>query len=601
MKITLLARPLGRLRAMIGTLPWRSIRFLIGLSFTLLTVFIVLIVSGLLYNKFSSTAEENAYLNIQQIIGQVSYNLEIYVEGMMGIYEVAGERIAAAEDISDSKLHEQLSAVLGTRQDVVSFALFTPEGDMVLDMPDRKLQRNTNLTSQSWFESALRGERRMSFSPPHIQNLFPGQYKWVVSMSGQVAYRQGGEIKKGILLVDVNFKTIDELSKRVSLGKRGYVYIIDSQGNIVYHPQQQLIYAGLKYENIEPVLSYSYGRYIDHSTGEERLITVKTVNPIGWKIVGVAFPEEILTTKQELNSFIVWFLAEVLIVVLILSVLVSASISKPIQRLEKAVRKVEKGDLYTPIQVRGADEIEQLSGSFNRMLTRIRELMEQSIREQEAKRKSELDVLQAQINPHFLYNTLNTVIRLAERGQNDEVVKAITSLSKFFRISLSKGKQIISLGDELEHVRHYLIIQKVRYKERFDFVIEADEGLRHFQCLKLILQPIVENAIVHGIEEMADKGFIRLRTWADGGDILITVSDNGLGMTEGTLERILTGEHRSEKGSGVGVANVHKRIRLYYGDGYGLHFESELEEGTTVTIRIPVLPIEDGAPGRVEA
>lgn len=592
MKRTSLSGLPGRLRAMFQSLPRRSIRFLIGLSFMMLTVVVVLIVSILLYNKFSNTAEKNAFLNIQQIIGQVSYNLEIYVDGMRGIYEVAGERIATAENISDGKLYEQLSAVLEMRQDVVSFALFTPQGELVLDMPVRKLQRNTNLTAQSWFESALQGERTMSFSPPHIQNLFPGQYKWVVSMSGQVTYREQGKVKTGILLVDVNFKSIDELSKRVSLGKRGYVYIIDALGNIVYHPQQQLIYAGLKYENIERVLSYSYGKYIDHVAGEERLITVKTVYPIGWKIVGVAFPEEILTTKQELNRFIVWFLAVVLIVVLILSIFVSASISRPIQRLEKAVRQVEKGDLYTPIHVRGANEIEQLSGSFNRMLNRIRELMQQSIREQEAKRKGELDVLQAQIHPHFLYNTLNTVIRMAERGQNDEVVKAITSLSRFFRISLSKGKQIISLGDELEHVRHYLIIQKVRYKERFDYVIEAEEGIRRFQCLKLILQPIVENSIVHGIEEMVDKGIIRVSARADGEDILITVSDNGLGMSEETLQHILSGEYRSEKGSGVGVANVHKRIRLYYGDEYGLHFASEPEEGTTVTIRIPALPLE---------
>ncbi|MCJ8014294.1 sensor histidine kinase [Paenibacillus sp. KQZ6P-2] len=565
----------------------RSIQTIITFSFTLMTILVVVAVSFMLYNKFTKTAEENAYLNIQQIIEQVNYHLELYVKGMQDIYEVVEEQINNTPDISSPVLREQLTTLLHTREDLVSVGLFTPKGKLVLDIPNLEMRRNTLLKEQSWFESALDQPQKLSFSAPHIQNLYKGQYKWVVSLSRVIKYKDQGVTKEGILLVDVNFRTIDELSRKVSLGKRGYAYIIDDLGNIVYHPQQQLIYAGLKYENLEPVFEYAYGSYTDKSTGETRYITIRTVEPINWKIVGVAYPDEIITTQKDLNQFVFWFLLVVCAAVVVLAVFVSMKISQPLRRLEKSVQSVGQGDFSTPIQVSGAYEVVQLSKRFNFMLHRIRQLMEQIIHEQEAKRKSELDVLQSQINPHFLYNTLNSVIRLAEKGKKEEIVATITSLSKFFRISLSKGKNIITLEEELEHVRHYLIIQKIRFKNKFSYVIECEEDALACMTLKLILQPIVENAIYHGIEKMSDEGFIRIYAFVQEERLVIKISDDGLGMTRQVMDQLLVGGIRSG-GSGVGVKNVNERIRLYYGKNYGLSFESELEEGTTVTITLPV-------------
>ncbi|GIO31001.1 histidine kinase [Paenibacillus albilobatus] len=570
----------------------RSIQTIITVTFTLMTIFVVVAVSFMLYNKFSKTAEENAYLNIRQIIEQVSYHLELYVKGMQDIYEVVEDQINETPDISSPVLREQLATLLRTREDLVSLGLFTPTGNLVMDVPDLDMRRNTLLETQSWFESARARPQKLSFSAPHIQNLYKGQYKWVVSLSRMVKYKENGVTKQGVLLADVNFRTIDELSRKVSLGKRGYAYVIDDLGNLVYHPQQQLIYAGLKYENLEPVFDYAYGSYTDKSTGELRYITVRTVDPIRWKIVGVAYPDEIVTTQRDLNRFVFWFLLVICAAVAVLAFFVSAKISQPLLKLEKSVQSAGQGDFSTPIHVSGAHEVVQLSKRFNFMLHRIRQLMDQIIYEQEAKRKSELDVLQSQINPHFLYNTLNSVIRLAERGKKEEIIATITSLSKFFRISLSRGKNIITVEEELEHVRHYLIIQKIRFKNKFDFSIECDEKAASCKTLKLILQPIAENAIVHGIEKMQDAGFIRITATAADDRLTMKVSDNGLGMTKQVMEQLLSGGVRSG-GSGVGVKNVNERIRLYYGKTYGLSFESELEEGTTVTITLPAEQSEE--------
>lgn len=566
----------------------RSIQLIITLSFTAVAVLVAVIVSFMLYNKFAKTAEENANMNMQQIIEQVNYNLELYVKGMSNIFETAEEQITTSSSIDSPLLNERMDTLMNSREDLVSVAVFTPEGEYVVGTPGQNMRLNTQLESQSWFTTAKKNSE-ISYSAPHIQNLFKGSYTWVVSISKMIEYKEDGELKTGILLIDFNFRTIDQLSRQVKLGKRGYAYILDSLGNIVYHPQQQLIYAGLKYENVEPVLEYAFRSYLDESTGEKRFITVRTLDETGWKIVGVAYYDEIVTTKRDLNQFLVWFLAVVILCAIALSVLLSWLIASPIRKLERTVKQVGEGDLNTPINVSGAYEVEQLSRRFNQMLQRIRQLMDQIIYEQETKRKGELEVLQSQINPHFLYNTLNSVVRLAERGKNDEVITMIQSLSKFFRISLSKGNNIITVQEELDHIRHYLVIQSFRFKNKFRFEITAQEEVLQYQTIKLILQPIVENALYHGIEMSPDAGLILINAELQGELIVIRISDNGIGMSKETLHMILSGGAKSGSGSGVGVRNVNERIGLYYGREFGLTFESELEEGTTVTIVFPAI------------
>ncbi len=572
----------------------RSIQLITTLTFTTVAVLVAVIVSSMLYNKFAKTAEENANMNMQQIIEQVNYNLGLYVKGMRSIFETAEDQITNSASVDSPLLIERMGMLMGSREDLVSVAVFTPEGKYVIGTPGQEMRSNTQLESQSWFTSAKRSTE-IAYSAPHIQNLFKGRYTWVVSISKLISYKENGEYKTGILLIDFNFRTIDELSKQVKLGKRGYAYILDPLGNIVYHPQQQLIYAGLKYENVEPVLEYAYRSYLDNSTGEKRFITVRTVEQTGWKIVGVAYYDEIVTTKRDLNWFLSWFLAVVILCVIIVSVLLSARISRPIRKLERTLQQIGEGDLNTRIDVSGAGvyEVEQLSKRFNLLLQRIRQLMDQIIYEQETKRKGELEVLQSQINPHFLYNALNSVIRLAERGKNEDVVTMIQSLSKFFRISLSRGDNIITVQEELDHIRHYLVIQSFRFKNKFRYAIVAQEEVLLCETIKLILQPIVENALYHGIEMMPDEGLISISAELKEGLIIIRVSDNGLGMSKETMKVILTGGSKSGYGSGVGVRNVNERIELYYGREYGLSFESEIEEGTTVTLIFPALVSHD--------
>ncbi|WP_256865429.1 sensor histidine kinase [Paenibacillus sp. 32352] len=584
-----------RYRALADMWRTRSIQFIITASFTLITITVMIIVSVLVYNKFARTAEQNTFLSNQQIVEQINYNLDVYLKGMTEVFELVDQKIRTSPAIPNGPLLEQMTTIFETREDIVSMALFTESGELITGLPAAEMRKNTKLTEQSWFLSALESPNHLSFSLPHIQNLYKGQYKWVVSMSKGITITRNNAPVNAVLLIDVNFKTMDELFRRVNLGKKGYVYIIDeSAGNIIYHPQQQLIFIGLKYENVEQALKYTYGSYLDESNGEKRLITIKTVNNIGWKIIGVSYMDEIVATKKEIGTFIFWLLLFVILFVVLISAFMSAKISQPIKRLDKSMRRVEQGDFNIHIPITGNDEVGRLSRRFNLMVTQIRQLMDQNIREQESKRKSELEVLQSQINPHFLYNTLNSVVRMAGSGKSEDVITMITSLSKFFRISLSRGKTIITVQEELEHIRNYLIIQKIRYKNKFDFEIKAEEQALPCQTLKLLLQPLVENAIYHGIEYMVDEGHIHISASIREGKLLFEVRDNGLGIPPEKLEPLLQGQVRSEEGSGVGVRNVQQRIKLTFGDEYGLHVESALEEGTTVQVWLPLLRQEGG-------
>lgn len=273
---------------------------------------------------------------------------------------------------------------------------------------------------------------------------------------------------------------------------------------------------------------------------------------------------------------------------------ISRSIYIPIKRLHDVTTTITKDDLQVLVTRKNADEIAELGLSFNIMIGKIRELLAAKMKEQESLKKAELRALQAQINPHFLYNTLDTIIWMAEAQQIDQVVRLVSALSSFFRISLSKGRDWITIGEEIERTRSYLTIQKMRYRDILDYRIEVDEAVANNTILKLILQPLVENALYHGIKNKRSGGMIHVRARPTGEDqIVLEVEDNGIGFTPDKLARVQaqlnddSDEIRLE--SGFGIDNVNKRVQLYYGRQYGLSIESEQGVGTCVTLVIPAI------------
>jgi two-component system sensor histidine kinase YesM len=319
---------------------------------------------------------------------------------------------------------------------------------------------------------------------------------------------------------------------------------------------------------------------------------------IGWKVVGVNYRDELVENRDQIRrTYAFWGLAFFSISIL-LSLFIAQRISRPIRQLRNSMRQVEQGNFSIRADIQSTNEIGELGRDFNIMVAEISKLLKNITEQQELKRKSELKALQMQINPHFLYNTLDSIIWMAEGGKQQEVIAMSSALARLFRLSISKGKEIIDIGSEVEHVRNYLTIQKIRYKDKLDYRIEVPDELKSYKTVKIILQPLVENAIYHGIKNKEGPGLILIGGRKTQSGIELFVQDDGVGMNEETLS-LLQERLKGNKAvqptdssllhSGLGVHNVDERIKLYFGHDYGLVYESAEDVGTTVRIHLPAI------------
>ena len=563
-----------------------SIQTVIILSFTAVAALAMMLLSGVLYSVFSAGAERNAATSSQQLLDQVSLNLENYISGMSQISETICGRLSQNSQDSRDRLEYLLETTASIREDIVSMAVYDRSGNVLVSNPAGGYDETFRVSEQEWFQRAVSDPGDYIYLPPHVERIYEGNRPWVVSLCRGVMAEGPNGPETFVVIVDMNFSTIEQLCSKVSLGTRGYIYIVDPMGNIIYHPQQQLLYLGLKTENIQDTLNRSPGSHVELFQGERRVLTIKDMAFTHWKITGISYVNELVADRVSLGNSILAIALVVLVLEVAASLFISKRITRPIIRLEDQMKKVESGNFDIRVEEEGEDEVKRLSRTFNLMIARIRQLMEQNIQEQEEIRKSELKALQAQINPHFLYNTLDSIVWMNENRKYEGVTVMVNALAKLFRISISKGNEVITVADELEHARSYMTIQQIRYKNKFDYSIQADPCVLGMRTLKLVLQPILENAIYHGVANLQEKGTIRISAELDSGAIVFQVADNGYGIKPDALKGILKREPKNEQSS-VGLKNVNERIRLYYGEDYGIEIISELEVGTTVRIRVP--------------
>lgn len=569
-----------------------SIGQIISVSFTIVSIVSMGFAGILLYARFSSSIEDMIVKNSIQLVNQVSLNLETSVRNMMRISNSMYYCTIKNKDLSVESLDREMNLLYeSNRDDLVSIACFNGDGSLVAATPVSGLKEDVEPMEQGWFQKANDKIENLHFSTPHVQNLFAEstfRYHWVISLSRIVELTRGGETSRGLLLVDMDYSGIEQLFDKVNSGGSGYTYLIDGAGEIIYHPRQRAIYSNLNTENNLAAAEYEDGNYRETFQGEERSVTIKTMGYTGWKVVNVVPTDEYYFNLNQMRFFVFFIVFFTILCMVLLNIFISGRIATPIQRLEEAVKELEKGNLELEIHEEGSQEIRHLGRTIRSMVLQTQRLLDRIVEEQEAKRKSELDALQSQINPHFLYNTLDSIVWMIEGEQYKEAISMVTALSRLFRISISKGKTIITVAEEAEHARNYMNIQKVRYKNRFKFDMDMEQGILQYSTIKLVIQPILENSIYYGMEYMDGDGLIKVHGYEKDGDIYIDVTDNGPGMTREEVDYLLVDSERiHKKGSGVGLVNVHQRIRLYFGERYGLEIESEPDVGTCVRIHLP--------------
>lgn len=547
---------------------------------TVLVVAIVLLttITGLtvFLSVYENTMRQNAITATEQAVVQASNTVKNYIDDMKEVMAI----IRQSYDKDNASRENAINTLVEIRSDVVAISCYNETGRMT-ECWSGKYQMKEKILKNLSYEplNMVRGDD-IVISQPHAETLLLNYYPWVVSIMQELTAQNGSKNK---VVLDIQFSKIANYIDEVGIGQHGYCFIMDSEENIIYHPQQQLIYSGLKWEDTKRFAGMKNGTLWD----EQAIYTVKTLDNYEWRVVGVSFVDELVTARKgEIVGILMTILAVVVATAFISIYVLSGKISRPIKELVKAMEDFEKNaEDFAFEEVGGSSEIRALSDSFDHMVVKIQALMEKVRNEEISLRKTELKALQAQINPHFLYNTLDAIGWLCEEERSQDAVEMVNALAKLFRISISKGHELIPIEKEVEHARSYLKIQNFRYKNQFTYEFHVEEECLSYYCNKITLQPIIENAIYHGIDRMVEEGKIEIMIQSEEDDILFIIKDNGVGMTKEQCSVILKKEPGDQ--TGIGIKNVNDRIKIYFGEKYGIKITSEPDKGTCVTIRMP--------------
>lgn len=573
-----------------------SIQSVIFATVAVLVLSAVVIVTGVSMKFTNTSIFENSSEYTHTIIQQMNQNIDSYIDYMENIAYL----ISSNEDVQDYLFDEkidnegryrilnQFQTILDSRSDIRNVGIISKNGRMLINDGSKSVNQDLDLNTQEWYATALEKPNGPILTSSHVQHIISGERPWVITLSRGIRDRSGSGEKEGVFFIDLNYSAISGLCDQSTVGTKGYAFILDAKGNIVYHPQQQQLYNELQTENISLIMDTDEDTVLTGTGNDGKLYSISRSEKTGWTVVDCTNVKELLSKSRQAQSVYVLTAIILVIVALLFSRFMARSITLPIQKLRDSMKKVQEGDFsVSDVVVDSKNEIGSLTKSFDVMTHRIHELMEQNVHEQEEKRKSELKALQSQINPHFLYNTLDSIIWMAEGKKNEEVVLMTASLARLLRQSISNEDEVVPIANEVEYARGYLTIQKMRYKDKLEFQIEVDSSILYVPLIKLVLQPIIENAIYHGLKYKESKGLLIVKGFMKDGNAVLQVIDDGVGMDEETLAHIYDKHKVNYHSNGVGVYNVQKRLKLYYGEDYGITYTSELGKGTTATITIP--------------
>lgn len=581
---------------------FKSIQSTIFAAISVLVLCAVIVATLISVRYTNSAIYENSVIYTQTIIRQLNQNIDSYITYMDNIasviaksqdaYQLLYQQIGEDEATKEGhrkRLLEQFNTILKSREDIRNIGIVQKDGVMLINSGYQAINPDLDLSTQEWYTNAVDNYNQYCLTSSHVQHVIKGQRPWVITLSREIHNFYGTGNSDGVVFIDLNYNAIIDLCDQNSIGDKGYVFILDQDGNIVYHPSQQQLYNELQTENIDTVMNADSDIVVTGEGDDEKIYTLSHSETTGWTIVGCVNMAELLKDSREANNIYVMTAIVLVAIAMILSSFIARSITLPIQKLRDSMKKVQEGDFKAAdVVIPSQNEIGSLTTSFNAMTHRIEELMEENVKEQEQKRKIELKALQSQINPHFLYNTLDSIIWMAEGKKYEDVVLMTASLARLLRQSISNEDETVLIGQEIQYVKSYLTIQKMRYKDKLEFEINVDPSINSVHIVKLVLQPIVENAIYHGLKYKESKGLLTVTGYQKNQNAVIEITDDGVGMDEETLNHIFEKHKVNYRSNGVGVYNVQKRLCMYYGKEYGLHYESEPGHGTTVTVTIPM-------------
>lgn len=587
-----------------------SIRMKIVVIFVLSTIIPLGLLGAISYITYFNSMQETVSKHTSEIADQLNRNLELFFDNINTILDIGNETIFIQYlDEKDPDKKYEYAKEIG-----VQFGMYKSVYDyetVILDVNIIGLKGNSisdrkgvyyylgGLKEHPVFKKAVAEPDKLHIIDENTESL---SFRRITTDSdnilsvAKVVQRPLTKEVKGLILVDIDRRVIEDICSNIKLGDTGKFFVVDQEGDFIYNPafKNYKMTNAIEKNILHRIDKKSTGYFIQEIDKEDYFIVYNTLQMPGWDIIGIVKLNEIMNTAYEIKKWTIVIEIGLLLAVMLLFLLITNTMTIPIRDLRNKMKMVESGNLDVEAQFRYNDEISDLSKGFNKMLIKIKALMEKERIYQENLKKSEFKAMQAQINPHFLYNTLDAIVWTAEAGNKEEVVNIAKYLSDFFRVALSKGKEWILIKEELLHVGSYLSIQKVRYRDILEYSIDVDPGIMSMRILKLTLQPIVENALYHGLKNKRGGGYIMITgKKLDRENLVFEVSDNGIGMSANELVKLIKEINKPQSEidmkTGFGLKNINQRIKLYYGSQYGITVTSEFMNGTTVRVLIPVV------------
>ena len=533
----------------------------------------IAIASTLYATSISTLIDEQIINTSRQVVSNYEYYFNNAIEVTNAI-QIKVQNIDVLEE--KSAVQKYFDDIQDMKGEIISIALYDEKGDLIVS-DSGYVSSEENVYENDSYQNAI--------SEPMI-NIFSAvgyeDDRYAFTLSRYLNYKN--EENYCVALIEFDFSKIVRQIYQSDLGENGHIVIFDRNYEVVYSSKPEFVE-----EDYKATKELVLGSGSVNINNQSFNLYISTIADTSWKVSVFTNNSQVY---NSLNLFIALTVATTIclgVIYLIAIYFVIKQVTNPLYKLQNEMNKIK--DLNYEVKhsslAGGSKEIIQLEETFNDLMKRIRDLAGKLVEERDNQRKSELKALQNQINPHFLYNTLDSIIYMIDKGESQKAEQMIVALSKFFRISISRGKNIIPLKDEIEHVRNYLLIQKIRFGDQFNYTINVSSGLEGYYCMKLILQPIVENAIEHGLNDALSGGRIDIKAYIDGEFIVLEVTDNGYGISSEKLKEIEKSFQDKNIHRGVGLQNVYQRIKIYYGEKGDIKIHSIEDEGTTISILIP--------------
>lgn len=536
-----------------------------------LSLFFILVGSSI-YIFISTTIEESTINKNIEISKQINQNFITYFDNLINSSQNISNLINDEEIKGIQSIEEILNFSVVIYDDVDELSLYDSEYNLVAQTKEFQIKKE-------WYEQAFNDQTTYHFHSEYITET--NSYNGFITR--KIDYFDGVNYKQGVIFIKMDFEKLISITQNTNLGENGHICVIDSSYDVILSTNIDIdttIY--LK----ELILGNDTIKY--EKTNIQ--IYLNTISNSPWRIAVFSNIDSIYETNIQLFVTLVIMTISCIALSLYIIYRITSKVTNPLNKLELIMKEIEESRMFLHIENVDSSiaEISSLTNRFNKMIDEVRLLLDKVILEQKSQRLSELKSLQNQINPHFLYNTLDSIVWLAENNENEKVIEMTISLSKLFRISISRGKFIIPVKDEIHHARCYLTIQKIRYQEAFNFEFEVDDDVLEYDTMKLTLQPLIENAIYHGLRNRVDIGVIKIKAYKEFDNVIYEVIDNGYGIREEKIQNLYDTFNNPNLNDGVGMKNVYQRLMIYFNEKAKLEIISELDEGTTIKITIPI-------------